>query len=227
MSCPYQRIIWPPEKSLFGPSFGSQLPYTIRATNTGNVVLNGTVTDTLPAHVAPTGILSWPLTDLSPDNVWTKQVVLTVEMGYSGTMTNQVQVTTVEGATDIYTITSQALVTSVLAVTKDAAPNPVRAGLQLTYTLCITNTGNVDLHATITDTLPDHITSVGVITWTANLPAPGGVWTRTVIVTVTRGYSGTLTNRVQVTTLEGATGESQIAVRAIGYQVFLPIVVRQ
>lgn len=59
------------------------------------------------------------------------------------------------------------------------------------------------------------------------LDEPGGVWTRTVVVTVTRGYRGTLTNRVQVTTPEGATGESQVAVRAVGYQVFLPIVVRQ
>jgi len=101
------------------------------------------------------------------------------------------------------------------------------ARLRLTFTLRVTNTGSVDLHATITDTLPDHVTPIGVITWTTNLPAPGGVWTRTVVVTVTRGYSGTPTNRVQVTTPEGATGESQVTVRAMGYQVFLPIVLRQ
>ncbi len=97
----------------------------------------------------------------------------------------------------------------------------------MTYTLRVTNTGNVDLHATITDTLPDHVIPVGVITWTANLPASGGAWTRTVVVTVTQGYSGTLTNRVQVTTLEGATGEAQAIINVVGYQVYLPIVLRQ
>jgi uncharacterized repeat protein (TIGR01451 family) len=100
-------------------------------------------------------------------------------------------------------------------------------GSQLPYTIRVTNIGNVALHATITDTLPSSVAPTGVITWTANLPAPGSMWTRTVVVTVTRGYSGTLTNRVQVTTLEGATGESQATVRVIGYQVFLPTVLRQ
>jgi hypothetical protein len=55
---------------------------------------------------------------------------------------------------------------------------------------------------------------------------PGNVWIQEVIVTVTQGYSGTLTNRVQVTTQEGATGEAQIITRAIEYQVYLPIVLK-
>jgi hypothetical protein len=48
----------------------------------------------------------------------------------------------------------------------------------------------------------------------------------TVVVTVTQGYSGTLTNRVQVTTLEGATGEAEVTVNAIGYQIYLPLVIK-
>ncbi|NIO71782.1 MAG: DUF11 domain-containing protein, partial [Anaerolineae bacterium] len=42
-----------------------------------------------------------------------------------------------------------------LSVTKEADPDPVQAGASLTYTIYVTNTGNVDLNATVTDTLPD------------------------------------------------------------------------
>ena len=113
-----------------------------------------------------------------------------------------------------------------LAVIQRADPDPVRSGEQLTYTLRATNTNNVDLHATITDTLPDHVTPTGVLTWTATITTSGGAWTQSVVVTVTRGYSGMLTNRVEVTTAEGATGEAQVTVNAIGYRIYLPIVLR-
>ena len=114
-----------------------------------------------------------------------------------------------------------------LAVTKQASPDPVRAGAQLTYTLRVTNTGDLDLHVVITDTLPDHVTPIGMLTWTATLAAPGGTWSQPIVVTVTRGYSGTLTNRVQVTTVEGVVSEAQVIVNSIGYKVYLPIVLRQ
>jgi uncharacterized repeat protein (TIGR01451 family) len=93
-----------------------------------------------------------------------------------------------------------------LVVTKQANPTQVQAGERLTYTIRVTNTGDVDLHATISDTLPAHVSPSGVLTWTTTLPAPGGVWTETVVVTVEEGYAGPLTNVVEVTTLEGATG---------------------
>ncbi|RLC60662.1 MAG: hypothetical protein DRI80_10530 [Chloroflexota bacterium] len=93
-----------------------------------------------------------------------------------------------------------------LQVTKQADPDPVQAGTQLTYTLRVTNTGNVTFTATITDVLPDHVTPVGVLTWTPTITALGGVWTETVVVTVEMGYEGTLTNVVWVTTDGGAAG---------------------
>jgi len=185
---------------------GAQLTYTLSVTNTGNVNLTATVTDTLPDQVSPTGVLTWTPTLTAPGGVWTEQFTVTVQMGYSGTLTNVVEVTTEEGATGVYTETSQALVTPMLEVIKEADPDPVQAGAQLTYTLSVTNTGNVTLTATVTDTLPDQVSPTGVLTWTPTLTAPDGVWTEQFTVTVQMGYSGTLTNVVEVTTEEGATG---------------------
>ena len=103
----------------------------------------------------------------------------------------------------------------------------MRAGARLTYTLHVTNTGNVNLHATITDTLPDHVTPTGVLTWTPiTITAPGGIWTDTVVVTVATGYTGTLINRVQVTTDEGATGTARATVCSNFCRIYLPVVLR-
>jgi uncharacterized repeat protein (TIGR01451 family) len=111
-----------------------------------------------------------------------------------------------------------------LKVTKQATPSLAQAGEQLTYTIRVNNTGNVDLHATITDTLPAHVTPTGVLTWTPTITAPGGVWTETVVVTVEEDYGGPLTNLVKVTTEEGATGDACVIVNP--YRVYLPLVMR-
>ena len=123
-----------------------------------------------------------------------------------------------------------------LTVTKQASPNPVQAGSLLTYTLRVTNTGDVNLHAIITDTLPVHVTSGrtsgGTVllpgqpfTWTALIPT-SGIWSETVVVTVEMGYAGPLTNTVEITTREGATGMDSITVNAIRYEIYLPLVLR-
>jgi uncharacterized repeat protein (TIGR01451 family) len=113
-----------------------------------------------------------------------------------------------------------------LALTKHAHPALVQAGEQLTYTLTLTNTGDVDLNATITDTLPDDVTSTGVLTWETGRIAPEGVWMQQVVVTVPEGYSGLLTNIVRATTSEGATGVHTAAsqVQLPGHPLYLPLV---
>jgi thermitase len=93
-----------------------------------------------------------------------------------------------------------------LAITKQATPNPVWPGTQLTYTIQVTNTGNVTLSATITDVLPEYVTPDGFLAWTANSIAPGDVWSEQFTVTVETGYSGPLINVAQITTDEGVTG---------------------
>jgi uncharacterized repeat protein (TIGR01451 family) len=112
-----------------------------------------------------------------------------------------------------------------LTVSKLATPDPVLPGAPLTYTISIINTGDLALHATVTDTLPEHVTYTGDLVWTPTIATPDGVWEHTFAVTVEQGYTGTLVNRVQVVSEEGATGESFAVTN--GRKIYLPLVMRQ
>jgi uncharacterized repeat protein (TIGR01451 family) len=120
---------------------------------------------------------------------------------------------------------------------KTVTPSEATPGQLITYTLHITNTGIVDLHATITDTLPLSVTlreTCGTtltlpsgmlgITWTATVTAPSGAWVETVVVIVDEGSMGPLTNLMEVITKEGVTGSARVT--ANPYKVYLPVVVR-
>jgi uncharacterized repeat protein (TIGR01451 family) len=76
---------------------GAPLTYTIYVTNTGHVTLTTTITDFLPAHISPSGVLTWPPIVLGHDEVWTETVTVTVTSAYTGALTNKVKVTTEEG----------------------------------------------------------------------------------------------------------------------------------
>ena len=115
-----------------------------------------------------------------------------------------------------------------LSLSKQVHADRVQAGEALTYTLRVSNTGSVDLHATIVDALPVHVTPSGTRTWEKAIPAPGGVWTDTVVVDAEVGYVGPLVNTVRVTTDEGARGTHTIVsqVEAARDAVYLPLVMR-
>jgi len=113
-----------------------------------------------------------------------------------------------------------------LDVYKQAIPVRVHPGESLTYTLYVTNTGNVTLTATITEDLPEQVTPAGILTWTPIITAPGGVWVQQVTVTVEESYSGTITNVVQVSTDEGATGTCAVASQVDWYLIYLPLILR-
>jgi len=112
-----------------------------------------------------------------------------------------------------------------LSVTKQASAAFVQVGEQFTYTLALTNTGNISLTTTVTDILPVNITldentggsiimPPGWIVWSPVTLSPGALWTETVVVTVATGYTGLLTNTVQVTTQEGVSGTDTVVVTA-------------
>jgi uncharacterized repeat protein (TIGR01451 family) len=84
---------------------GAPLTYTIRVTNTDKVTLTATITDILPKHVTPTGVLNWTPTITGPGGIWEQQVVVTVETGYTGTLTNKILITTEEGPTGAASVT--------------------------------------------------------------------------------------------------------------------------
>jgi hypothetical protein len=69
---------------------GAPLTYVIRVENTSTETLTATVTDLLPDTVTPTGVLEWAPIYLTPDDVWTETVVVTVEPGHLGSVTNVV-----------------------------------------------------------------------------------------------------------------------------------------
>ncbi len=113
-----------------------------------------------------------------------------------------------------------------LAVSKRANPSIVEGGSRLTYTLYVTNTGDIPLQATITDTLPVQVSPGGQLSWYTTIPASGGVWTEQVVVTATMGYSGTLTNVIYVTTAEGPTGIYTATSGAKPPPIYLPFILK-
>jgi uncharacterized repeat protein (TIGR01451 family) len=112
-----------------------------------------------------------------------------------------------------------------LTVTKQALPDPVAPGALLTYTVRATNNDTQDLHTSITDTLPTNVTYTGPLVWTPTITSPGGIWEHTyVVVTVAAGYTGTLVNKVEITTVEGPTAVCYAITN--GYKIYLPVTIR-
>jgi uncharacterized repeat protein (TIGR01451 family) len=207
---------------------GALLTYTLRITNYSHLTLTATITDVLPDHVSPGGILTWTAGITAPGGTWVQSVPVSVDRGYMGVLTNVVAVTTQEGAGGAYTATTQVQAAPALAVSKQAEPDPVQAGARMTYTIRITNTGNVALHSLVTDTLPAHVIPSGVLTWTPIITAPEGVWIMPVVVTVETGYTRPLTNVVQVTSDEGAAGvyTHTVSSEKPGLAIYLPVIMR-
>lgn len=117
-------------------------------------------------------------------------------------------------------------------------PYFVKPGERLTYTLSVENTHWQELHLTITDTLPLHVTTDEHLAGTAILPGgklvwtpvltPSETWVQQVAVTVELGYTGPLTNIVAITSREGPYGTSihrNMAALEIS-RAYFPLIVR-
>ena len=132
--------------------------------------------------------MTWTPTITAPNGVWTQQIVVTVELGYAGPLTNIVHVTSLEDASGVYTVTA------------DTPPRASFAAIPTTglypLTVAFTDTSTGTITACVwafgdglTSTLasPTHIyTSDGVYTVTLTINGPGGTdtFTRTNYITI-------------------------------------------
>src|SRR3989454_6351664 len=204
---------------------GSPLTYTLMITNNGPSSSTGaTVVDTLPLGVtfvsAPGCTFTSPSTVTCPVGPLVLAasasftIVVTVNSGTTGTLTNSASVTGNEPdlapGNNMATAMTMVLAQTDLAITKTDAPDPVVAGSPLTYTLMITNNGpSSSTGATVVDTLPLGVTFVSAPGCTFTSPStvtcPVGPLALaasasfTIVVTVNSGTTGTLTNSASVT----------------------------
>lgn len=82
---------------------GERLSYTLCVTNTTPVALTAVITDDLPHYVTPAGPLTWSAIAIEPGDAWVRTVPVTVEIGYTGFLTNALWVTTDKGPEGAYT----------------------------------------------------------------------------------------------------------------------------
>jgi uncharacterized repeat protein (TIGR01451 family) len=113
-----------------------------------------------------------------------------------------------------------------LSVEKQGSPSPVQDGALLTYTIRITNTAGAPLTAAITDTLPSQVTPPGILTW-KSIINPGGTWTKQVVVTAQKGYTGALLNIVEVTTQEGLMDQTRVVICANVCLTNIPVILKR
>jgi large repetitive protein len=208
---------------------GSQLTYTFTTSNNGVSDATGvTLTDVLPVadhYVSFTssqgtitnnnGTLSILLGNMAAGTSATTTITVAVAATASGSITNTVTVsgnqTDPNLSNNTSTVTTQVTRSADLALAKAAAPNPVKPGQKLTYTLTATNNGpSSATGVSVVDTLPDGVyyysasgqSSATIVnqTLTLNVGAltPGASSTISVVVVVRSSTTGTVTNTATV-----------------------------
>lgn len=221
---------------------GGALTYSFSWTVTGNAVAPGvTIVDTLPATVTfvsasnggvfnpATNQVTWNLGDVTPAASGTYAINVTVKSPlYSGsTFLNAV--TIADGVGDNATATATSTVHSdhTLSIAKVAAPEPVEAGSNLTYTITWSVAGNEPSpNAMIVDTLPPHVAYVSAtgggvydpagrtITWSLDtvMPPQGGSFEVVVTVESPLRNGAQLTNIVNFKDDDAQTPPAQATV---------------
>jgi large repetitive protein len=206
---------------------GGQLTYTFSTSNNGPSGATGvTLSDTLPAGVTyvsssgqgtvtnNNGTLAVQLGSLAAGAADSTSIVVAVSSSASGSITNTVTVTGDQPdpnlSNNTSTVTTQVAQSVDLALVKTAAPNPVTAGNQLTYTLTATDNGPSNATGvTIVDTLPAGTTYVSsnggsatisgqTVTLSIGNLADGASATSTIVVTVGSSVVGTIINTAVV-----------------------------
>lgn len=100
---------------------GEALTYTIRVDNPVAVTLNATITDTLPLSVATASPTVWSGVAIAVGGFWQQDLVVTVDPLAEGFITNTVHVTTVEGPSGQFQLSTQVIPRGKIIV--DACPD--------------------------------------------------------------------------------------------------------
>lgn len=234
-----------PSSAIAGSS--STYLYNLFLSNTGPSTATGViVTDTLPAGVTfdkatalPDGTCSGPVAGvvrcnmgtLTTNTIKSVGILVTIDPDTIGQIENEASISsdlpdrnpgnnTNSASTTIQTLAA-------LSVGKIASPNPATAGLPLTYTLTITNSGPSDaLTVALTDTLPAGVQFVSAQTTGGTCNGTSTVvcrWTRlaaldtaqvTLRVTVDSDITGSLSNQATIgsATADSAAGDNSTAI---------------
>lgn len=215
---------------------GYELTYTIALSNTGEVdAAHVIVTDTLPpgaTYVRGTEAYSlsrplsdtlvWQLDDVAVGGpALSLTVVVTTAVDASGWLTNQVTVTTVTSETVLANNISSA-VTFVTPQSADlsirkSAPISVTAGNEITYTLAVSNVGQLDAPGVrVTDTLPVSITLIRQSApFTFTQQGQALVWEVGDVLTSAPPVSWTVTGRVDLNLAGAVTNVVQASTTAV------------
>jgi uncharacterized repeat protein (TIGR01451 family) len=216
---------------------GNNLTYTITVNNAGpSDALNVVVTDTLPAGVTfgstsgctedTNGVPTCSLGTITAGGNKQYTVTVTVNTGTTGTLTNNVSVTSdtadPDGDNNSTSENTAVSVVADLAITKTDGVVTAVPGQGITYTITVTNNGPSNVTgATVADTFPGTLSG---ITWTCAASAgsictasgsdnisdtvnilSGGTLTYTVTVTVSASATGSLSNTATVSVPSAAS----------------------
>jgi uncharacterized repeat protein (TIGR01451 family) len=206
---------------------GTLLTYTMVVTNYGpSIAANVVLTDTLPPQVtfvgatpSPSGFtpLTWVLGDMALDEVRYVTVTVRVSPDVTQTFTNGVVVgsdTTDDDPTNNDDTEDTTPLVPGLELVKSVVPDEAVGGEPFTYTILVTNTGQLTLDPlAMTDTLPPgfhyvtgsaspsapDVVAEPILAWQNLGPfAPGASLTIRFVVTATPATTGTYANMVLV-----------------------------
>ncbi len=186
------------------PPAGSPLNYQIRVANLGNVAITPTVYAQLPPQVSPTGLFTFTPAALGPGGSWSKSLKTTLKPKTTGSIIALFRATAPGVPTTQYTLTT-AVAMPGLAVSRAVEPAPAIAGQLITYTVIVTNTGNVSYTVTITDHMPVDAQGMPLVApgadqiWSGIEVAAGATYKRILTATVQAGYTGPLGSSAEVT----------------------------
>jgi len=212
---------------------GLTASYTIPVSNVslyGTTSSTVTVNDTLPVGVIPTGAsgTGWACSVASQTVSCTDSTILAANSSYPSitinanvaqtapsTVTNTAVVSgggEVNLANDTATDVANVVSSADLSVTNTAAPNPVAAGSNITYTQVVSDNGpSAADNATLVESVPANTTFVSMAApagWSCNTPAVGG--TGNVVCTTLSMAGSTAANFSMVVKVNAGTANGTV-----------------